>query len=177
MPFQGQFADSHQAPRRKLDRLTPGEDGLDDIGRQEGELHRATDLARVDPIAASEFPGRTDLSSRQLVKPAVRLGQQGDQALIGRCDFPLPRKYNQLRLDTTAFEHRGDGEVDRVFRIRCGVRSFSEEQTTEPEAIERDMDRAGVKRDAVKKQVQKPTLALGPRIVEVIAGVVADFCS
>ncbi len=45
VPFEGRFADAHEAPGRELDRLTPGEDGLDDIGRQEGKLDGATYLA------------------------------------------------------------------------------------------------------------------------------------
>ncbi len=104
VPFEGQFADAYEAPRRELDRLTPGEDSLDDIGRQEGELDDATDLAGVDPNAVRNLPHRPEFSCRQLVEPAMGLGEQGDQALIGRRDFSLRRRQDKLRLDTTALE-------------------------------------------------------------------------
>ena len=46
MPLQRYFTDAHEAPGREFDGLSAGEDGLDDIGRQKGELHGAADLAR-----------------------------------------------------------------------------------------------------------------------------------
>ena len=78
MPFEGQFA-AHEAPGCELDRLTPGEDGLDGIGRQEGELDDATDLAGVDPIAACDLPRGADFPRRQLVEPAMGLGERRNQ--------------------------------------------------------------------------------------------------
>ena len=86
MPFEGQFADAHEVSGSELDRLTPGQDCLDDIGRQEGELDDATDLAGVDPIAVRNLPRGAAFPCRQLVEPAMGFGEQGDQALIGRCE-------------------------------------------------------------------------------------------
>ncbi len=104
MPFEGQFADAHEASGRELDRLTPGEDSLDDIRRQEGELDDATDLAGVDPIAVRNLPRGAEFSCRQLIEPAMGLGEQGDQALIGRRDgiITLTKNGPNLLLDHEA---------------------------------------------------------------------------
>ena len=71
VPFQRNFANTHEAPGRELDGLLAGEDGLDDIGRQKGELHGAADLAGVVFVAASNLPSRPDFSSGQLAEPSM----------------------------------------------------------------------------------------------------------
>ena len=72
-------------------RNTPGHDNLDDIGRHEGEPDDATDLAGVDPIVVRNLPRGAEFPRRQPVEPAMGLGEQGDQALIGRRDVSLRR--------------------------------------------------------------------------------------
>ena len=49
-PRQGQ-AGPLQAQRSQLDRLTALEDGLDDVGRQEGERQAPADVALVHAVA------------------------------------------------------------------------------------------------------------------------------
>jgi len=63
VPFQRNFANAHETPWRELNRLTAGEDGLDDIGCQKGELDGATDLAGVVSVTASDLPSRSNFSS------------------------------------------------------------------------------------------------------------------
>ncbi len=71
MPLQRYFTDAHEAPGRELDGLSAGEDGLDDIGRQKGELHGAADLARVVLVVPSNLPSRPNFSSGQLAEPSM----------------------------------------------------------------------------------------------------------
>ncbi len=118
IPFEGQCADAPEAPGRQLDRLAAGEDGFDDVRSQESELNITPDVARVDPIAPGNLLDGPDFSSRQLIEPAPRLGDQGDQVLIGRRGFALRRADNQLCLDTAAPQSHRNGAVNQPFRAR-----------------------------------------------------------
>ena len=128
IPFEGQCADAPEAPGRQLDRLAAGEDGFDDVRSQESELDIAPDVARVDPIVPGNLLDGPDFSSRQLIEPATRLGDQGDQVPIGRRGFALRRADNQLCLDTAAPQSHRNGEVNQPFRARCDVGTIPRDQ-------------------------------------------------
>ena len=47
VPFEGQCADALKALGGKVDRLAASENGLNDVGRQEGDLESSAHVARV----------------------------------------------------------------------------------------------------------------------------------
>jgi len=143
VPLEGQFT-AHEMPGREFDRLTPGEDCLDYIGCQERQTDDATDLAGVNFFTARDLPGGTDFPFCQLVEPAMGPDKHGDRVFIGRCDFALRRRDDQLRFDTTALEYFGDGEFNEPFRRCRAVGGLPENHASEPGALESDMDRAFV---------------------------------
>ncbi len=131
VPFEGQCTDAPEPPGRKFDRLEAGEDGHDDVGGQEGELESAPDVARIDSLALSDLQDGHDFPSSQLVEPTMRLGEQGDQVLIGRCGFALRSAYNQLCLDAATLQHNRDSEVNQPFPVRCAIGTLLEDQAAE----------------------------------------------
>jgi hypothetical protein len=168
IPFEGQCADAPEAPGRQLDRLAAGEDGFNDVRCQESELDIAPDVARVDPIAPGDDLDGPDFSSRQLIEPATRLGDQGDQVLIGRRAFALRRADNERCLDTAAPQSNRNGEVNQPFRVGCDVGTIPRDQAVEARSIDLDTHRTGVKGDTVEEAVQQPALAVGGFIIQVI---------
>ncbi len=162
IPLEGQCADAPEAPGRQLDRLAAGKDGLDDVRSEESELDIAPDVARVDPIAPGNLLNGPDFSSRQLIEPVPRLGDQGDQVLVGRRDFALRRADNQLCLDTAAPQSNRNGEVNQPFRVRCDVGTIPRDQAVEARALDLDAYRTGVKGDTAEEAVQQPALASEP---------------
>ncbi len=101
----------YKAPGSELDRLTPREDILDDIGRQKSKLNGATDRAGIEPVTASDLPGGPDPPARQR---ASRRWARTSKAikLSSRRIFSFRRRYDELRLDTTTLEYCGGGEVN-----------------------------------------------------------------
>ena len=170
VPFQRQSADMPKPPGRQFDRLAAGEDGLDDVGGQEGDLQIASDVARIDSLALSYFENGPDFPSSQLVEPSMRLGEQGDQVLIGRRGFALRRADNQLCLDTAAPQRNRNSEVNEPFRVRYDVGTIPRDQAVEARALDLDTHRTGVKGDTAEEAVQQPAPALGPFINQVIRG-------
>jgi len=56
IPAEGQGADSLQAPWGQLDWLTSGENGLDDVRREEDKLDRTREVTGIDSFTARDLP-------------------------------------------------------------------------------------------------------------------------
>jgi hypothetical protein len=167
VPFKGYFANAHEAPGRELNRLSAGEDGLDDIWRQEGELYGTADLAGVVSIAASDLPGRPDFASGQLAEPSMGPDEQNDEVCIWHRGFVLRARDNQLGLNTATLKQNRSRQVNQLLRLCRAVRGLSENSVPERGALERDPDRVGMEPDAMEQLVQQPTLSIVRAIVEV----------
>lgn len=167
MPFKRYVADSHEVPWREFNWLSAGEDGLDDIGRQKGELHGAANFAGMASVTASDLPGGPAFASRQLAGPSMGPDEQSDEVCIRHRCFVLHARDNQLGLDTATLQQYKSRQLNRLLRLCRAIRGLPENGGSERGAPECDLDRVGMERDAVEQLVQQPTLRIVRIIVEV----------
>ncbi len=118
LPFKGQWTDAHEPPACQLDRLAAGEDGLDDVRRQEGELKSATDVAGVGPVARGDLANRPDLSFHKLAEPEVCPCNEVKHVWVWGCYAAFARAYDQFCLDTAAPGLDRDSDVYQSIRVR-----------------------------------------------------------
>ncbi len=82
-PGKRQVTDPHHPGRRQLYGLASFEDGLNDIGGEEGQRQPAAYAALVDPVVLGQITNRWDRPAAQLFEPAVTLSDSLDQNWIG----------------------------------------------------------------------------------------------
>jgi tetratricopeptide (TPR) repeat protein len=123
-PGKRQVTDPHQPGRRQFNRLAAFEDGLDDVGGEEGQRQPAAYVALVYPVVLGQIPNRWDRPALQFIEPAVTIGDCLDQNRIGLgLRFLLIGK-DKLHLHAATFE--ADWELECEPSLGCAARWFAE---------------------------------------------------
>src|SRR6266850_569502 len=97
-----------KARRSEFDRLPALQDGLDQLGAEEGEVDEAPDIAPGDALALGQFPQRSGASGGKLLEPRAPAGDRLDQRGVASRTVVLNchSRQHQPHLDTAAPEGR-----------------------------------------------------------------------
>ncbi len=103
LPIMGKEAEALQSFRRQFRWLLAGQNGLDDVGRQERQWQGPADVALVNVLLAGDLPNRRHLTFRDSVEPLSSARDEGDEVVI-RSYEPAGSGQDDLALDTAPTE-------------------------------------------------------------------------